>query len=74
MTESLSSQGARRLVDSAGASLTIKDLARTLNVSTRTAHRMLHDGRLPEPDVRVGQRVMRWFPATLERFLNGGGG
>jgi len=54
--------------------LTLGDVAELLNISKRTCERLLSSGKLPAPDVRLSARLLRWRPATLERFVASGGG
>jgi predicted DNA-binding transcriptional regulator AlpA len=40
------------------------------SMSRRLGERLLASGRMPPPDVRLGRRLVRWFPATVETWLN----
>jgi excisionase family DNA binding protein len=51
---------------------TIDDWCVALQVSRPTVERFIRDGRLPQADLRLG-RLPRWRPATLKRFVEGGG-
>ena len=64
---------ARRLAGSTGALLTLADLAAHLRIGRATAFRLLAQGQLPPPDVRIGRRILRWRPATIARFIEQGG-
>ena len=50
--------------------LTLMDVARELNVSRMTVHRMAADGRLPTITTRAGRR--RIASAAITEFLKGG--
>jgi excisionase family DNA binding protein len=54
-----------------GPLLSIEQFARVLNISRRTAERLLASGRLPKADLRLG-RIPRWRPETVRRFLDSG--
>lgn len=62
-----------RFAKSAGTTLTIADVAGRLRVSSRTIRRWVEAGQFPPPDLRVNRRVLRWRPATVDRFIAGGG-
>jgi hypothetical protein len=49
------------------------DLARVLNCSRRGVERMRAAGRLPMPDLYVGNRSPRWKPATINAWIERGG-
>ena len=49
--------------------LTIKQIAMTLNRSTRSIWRMVATGELPQP-IPVGQS-RRWFASDIENYLKG---
>jgi predicted DNA-binding transcriptional regulator AlpA len=53
--------------------LRMADLARVLNCSRRGVERMRSAGRLPAPDLYVGNRSPRWKPATLREWIEKGG-
>jgi predicted DNA-binding transcriptional regulator AlpA len=53
--------------------LRMADLARVLNCSRRVVERMRSAGRLPAPDLYVGNRSPRWKPATLREWIEKGG-
>jgi hypothetical protein len=53
--------------------LSIDDLATILNCSRRLVERMRSAGKVPKPDMHVG-RCPRWMPATIRRWIAGGGG
>jgi predicted DNA-binding transcriptional regulator AlpA len=46
------------------------DLARVLNCSRRVVERMRAAGRLPKPDLFVGNRSPRWRPETIRRWID----
>lgn len=48
--------------------LTVRDVARRLNIGTRTVWRYCATGDLPAP-IRLGKRVVRWKAADIERFV-----
>jgi len=47
---------------------TLRDVARRVNVNTRTVERWVSDGTLPKP-IRVGNRCNRWRPEDIEAAL-----
>jgi hypothetical protein len=47
------------------------DLTRVLNCSRRVVERMRAAGRLPKPDLFVGNRSPRWKPATIRVWIDG---
>lgn len=46
----------------------VNHVAAYLAVSTRTAWRWVSEGRIPEPDVRIG-KTTRWRPQTVIDFI-----
>ncbi len=48
--------------------LSLKSVAKMLDIPLRTAERWRAEGRLPAPDVRLNQRVIRWTLASIERY------
>lgn len=50
--------------------LTVREVARRLNIGTRTVWRWTASGELPAP-VRMGKkgRVVRWPAAEIEKYL-----
>jgi prophage regulatory protein len=49
--------------------LTKKDVAAALGVTERTIERLVSRGLFPGP-IKLGHRVARWKPATVEAYLN----
>jgi hypothetical protein len=49
------------------------DLARVLGRSRRVVERLRAAGRLPAPDLYVGNRSPRWKPTTIRDWVEGGG-
>ncbi len=47
--------------------LTVKDVAKMLQLSTRTIFRLAEKGSLPKP-LRIGGSV-RWQPKTIKEYL-----
>lgn len=52
--------------------LRLDELARSLGVARRTLERARAAGRFPAADVTIG-RVPLWQPATIRRWMEGGG-
>jgi len=61
----------RKLADRSGACLTIYDVAGVLRIGVSTARRLLAQGKLPPPDIRLSQRLLRWNPSTIAAFVEG---
>ena len=53
--------------------LRMADLARVLSCSRRVVERMRTAGRLPAPDLYVGNRSPRWMPTTIRDWVERGG-
>jgi predicted DNA-binding transcriptional regulator AlpA len=53
--------------------LRMADLARVLNCSRRGVEQMRSAGRLPRPDLHVGNRSPRWRPQTIRDWIERGG-
>jgi predicted DNA-binding transcriptional regulator AlpA len=51
----------------------VGDVAAVLDISVRTAWRMVAAGTLPGPDVKLGTRLLRWRPSTIQQFIDNGG-
>lgn len=51
----------------------IEGWAAALSCDRRTIERMRAAGRLPRPDLVVGNRMPRWKAATLRAWIEGGG-
>lgn len=64
---------ADRLAVSAGAMLALSDICTILNIGRSTGEKLLANGTLPPPDLRIGKRLLRWRPSTIERFIASGG-
>ena len=58
------------LAANTGALWTIDDVASALAIGTRTAWRLVQQGRLPPPDLRINKRICRWRPSTIQDFIN----
>lgn len=52
--------------------LTARDVGELLGVHPRSIWRMVHDGRLPDPE-RIGHRTTRWSVGALRRSVAFGG-
>jgi predicted DNA-binding transcriptional regulator AlpA len=52
--------------------LRLDELAAALGVSRRTVERERAAGRFPKPDLHIG-RAPLWTPATIQRWVDGGG-
>lgn len=50
--------------------LDVKQVADTLNCSTRTVYRLADGGKMPPP-LRIGNLV-RWSQATINQWIEGG--
>lgn len=50
--------------------LTIKDVAERLNISERTAYRLIEEGDIPCKRVGTGRGTIRVRPAALEAYIN----
>lgn len=48
------------------------DIAGLLGLNRRTLERLRSSGRFPAPDIKVGKRPL-WRPATVHRWVEGGG-
>lgn len=70
----IAARKADRLAASVGAMLTLADFAATLKIGRSTAERLLAAGKLPQPDLRLSSRLIRWRASTVERFIAGSGG
>jgi predicted DNA-binding transcriptional regulator AlpA len=46
-----------------------RDLTRVLNCSLRVIERMRAAGRLPKPDLYIGNRSPRWRPESIRRWI-----
>ena len=70
MRETLSKADAQALARSAlgPAMLSYRDLAAYLAIGERTVKRWTAEGTLPAPDLRL-RGVVRWRPATIDRWL-----
>ena len=44
------------------------ELAAALNMSSQSVRRNARLGTFPPPDVQLNKKVLRWFPATIERW------
>ena len=64
---------ATRLAAATGALLTVEDIAGRLQIGTSTAWRLVAERKIPAPDFRIGKRICRWRPATIEKFILKGG-
>lgn len=51
----------------------ISDVAALLGIDRRTVERLRSAGRFPQPDIKVGKRVL-WRPATIREWVAKGGG
>jgi predicted DNA-binding transcriptional regulator AlpA len=51
--------------------LRIAELTRVLNCSRRVVERMRAAGRLPKPDLFVGNRSPRWTAAAIRAWIDG---
>lgn len=60
-----------RLAANAGALYSTADLALLFGVSTKTIHRWIAKGELPEADVRRSRKTIRWRPTTIQPYLEG---
>jgi predicted DNA-binding transcriptional regulator AlpA len=68
-----SPSGVIRLVDAIEPLLSQEDLTRVLNASRRTVERIRAAGKLPKPDLHVGNRSPRWRPRTIREWIERGG-
>lgn len=50
----------------------IEDIATYLRVDRRTIERLRASGKFPRPTVKIG-RLPRWSPASVRRWVEGGG-
>lgn len=44
------------------------ELAAALNMSSQSVRRNARIGTFPPPDVHLNQKVLRWFPDTIEQW------
>lgn len=56
--------------DTASRLIDVNNLAKRLDLSTRTLYRMLQRGHLPQP-VRMGSRTVRWRLADVLAYVEG---
>jgi|SRR5579871_5319718 len=52
--------------------LTLDQVADLLNVGKRTLEGRRASGAFPPPDLKLGTRVLRWWPATIEAWVASG--
>jgi hypothetical protein len=65
--------GAARARLDGGAALSKDDISVLLNLSIRTIERMVNAGKLPEPDLVLNTRRIRWANRTIRPFIDGKG-
>jgi excisionase family DNA binding protein len=51
--------------------LTVDDLARVLQVSTRSVRRLVDEGHCPRP-IKVSRRLIRWEPKAVHEWIASG--
>ncbi len=51
--------------------LTVDDVARVLQVSTRSVRRLVDEGHCPPP-VKVSRRLIRWEPKAVHEWIASG--
>lgn len=59
-----------RYPDNTDEFLTVRQVARRLDISPRTVWRWVAVGRFPAP-LRIGPKFVRWRRDDLERYLDG---
>ncbi|MCO6044640.1 hypothetical protein NG895_12050 [Aeoliella sp. ICT_H6.2] len=52
---------------------TKKQLAAEIQITERAIELMVKRGELPEPDCRIGRRLVRWTDKAVQDFINAGG-
>jgi predicted DNA-binding transcriptional regulator AlpA len=52
---------------------TIETWAAALVVSVPTIERLRRAGKIPQPDVMIGSRLLRWKPSTIRAWIESGG-
>lgn len=70
----ITARRAARLAESVGAVYRLDDVADLLQIGKRTAERLLAEGKLPQPDIRLSRRCLRWRESTISKFINGKAG
>ena len=53
--------------------LTFEQVAEQLNLGRRTLRRWISTGVFPGADLAVGRGIRRWWPKTVERFVQRNG-
>lgn len=51
-----------------------KEIAAALRISNRTLSRWISTGEFPRPDLRLGERYLRWRAATLRNWISANSG
>ena len=69
----MSRKKTERLANNAGALLDRRKVAEKLYISVRTLDRYVREGLFPQPDVRIGERCVRWQQKTVDKYIEQGG-
>lgn len=49
--------------------MTVRDLAKRLQIDRRTIYSWIQSGKIPRPDLDIGN-VKRWRPTTIEEWID----
>lgn len=49
--------------------MTVQDLGKHLQVNRRTVYSWIQSGKIPRPDIDIGN-VKRWRPRTIEEWID----
>lgn len=54
-----------------GAALSKQDIAALVGVTARSVERWVAEGSFPQPDICIGERLIRWSAAIVRPFVDG---